>query len=220
MLLFAGEVAIPSTCVYWDPNSPQGKATEVTRNRMYAILAALWPADDRIVGPPPTFDEIMAGVPNKAVIGNISACYANENDPTSDQVKDLSSMDHMTTQPNKVWSGVHFLMHNQPAPMSPSRVSASKAMAAFLLENFWCDDCRGFFYEGIVATYGMPPDSMDPDAHARWWWWGHNVASEHVANVRSGHPWIHQLGAPDVEKYQNPFFMSWEDAVKQWKVIV
>lgn len=60
-------------------------------------------------------------------------------------------------------------MHNQPAPMSPARVEGSRAMASFLLENFWCTDCRGFFYEGIVARYGMPPESNIPRDHARYW---------------------------------------------------
>lgn len=48
--------------------------------------------------------------------------------------------------------------------------------------------------------------------------WGHNVASEHVANIRGGHPWIHQFGEASVAKYQNPYFMMWHDAVEQWKV--
>ena len=64
----------------------------------------------------------------------------------------------------------------------------------------------------------LPPDRPDPTAHARWWWWAHNVASEHVATTRGGHPWIHQSGAPDVERYQNPYFMTFEDAVTQWAV--
>ena len=31
---------------------------------------------------------------------------------------------------------------------------------------------------------------------------------------------MHQLGAPDVVKYQNPFFMEWETAVRQWTIPV
>jgi len=220
MLLFAGEVGWPATCVYWDNSTQLGKATATARTRMYAILAALWPADENLVGPPPTFDEIMAGVPNQSIIKDINACYANENNAESEQVKELQELNKMAVQPNKIWSGAHFLMHNQPLLMTAARVAGSKALASFLLDYFWCDDCRGFFYEGVVATYGMPPDSLDPEAHAKWWWWGHNVASEHVATSRGGHPWIHQLGAPDVVKYQHPFFMAWEDAVTQWRVEV
>jgi len=82
----------------------------------------------------------------------------------------------------------------------------------------WNTLCRGFFYEGIISTYGLPPDRPDPTAHARWWWWAHNVASEHVASIRGGHPWIHQAGAADVAQYQNPYFMTWQDAVRQWAV--
>jgi hypothetical protein len=192
------------------------RATEAARNQLYAILANLWPTDDQLFGPPPTFDEVMAGVPSTDITDDISACYENENVAGSDVAKDLAEMNHMTTQPNKIWSIVHLLMHNQPAVLTNSRIESSKAMASFLLENFWCDDCRGFFYGGIITPYGMPPDSNNPEAHARWWWFAHNVASEHVANIRGGHPWIHQLGAPDVEKYQNPFFMTFSDAVEQW----
>lgn len=131
----------------------------------------------------------------------------------------------------------------------------------------------GFFYEGIVSVFGLPPEVPDGEAHAKWWWFAHNVASgahthampawagrlpptrragwaagggaasgpacklpalatdpepshtpcihppaEHVANVRGGHPWIHQIGAPDAVQYQNPWFMRWEDAVVQWRV--
>lgn len=39
-----------------------------------------------------------------------------------------------------------------------------------------------------------------------------------MANVRGGHPWIHQVGAPDAAQYQNPWFMRWEDAKTQWTV--
>lgn len=35
----------------------------------------------------------------------------------------------------------------------------------------------GFFYEGIVSTYGLPPEAPDAEANAKWWWFAHNVAS-------------------------------------------
>ena len=153
--------------------------------------------------------------------------------------------------PSQVWSLVHFVMHNQPEPMSGARAQASRALAVWLLNNFWCDDCRGeggvhvqgccgergcvcsrlqrgragpgrramvppaggaagagvaaglqpqldpshptrsllrsthlppppapgFFYEGIVSVYGLPPEAPDAEAHAKWWWFAHNVAS-------------------------------------------
>lgn len=44
---------------------------------------------------------------------------------------------------SQIWSLVHFVMHNQPAPMSNERMQASRALAIWLLNNFWCDDCRG-----------------------------------------------------------------------------
>lgn len=34
-------------------------------------------------------------------------------------------------------------MHNQPEPMTSARAQASRALAVWLLNNFWCDDCRG-----------------------------------------------------------------------------
>lgn len=103
MLLFAGEVGWPATCVYWDNSTQLGKATAIARTRMYAILGALWPADDKIVGPVPSFDEIMAGVPNKVIVNDIDACYANENNEKSEQVKELQELNLMATQPNKVF---------------------------------------------------------------------------------------------------------------------
>lgn len=158
----------------------------------------------------------MAGVPNSDITANISACYQEEGSAGSAVARQLAALGHMTTQPNKIWSLAHFLVHNQPAFMGPDRVEGSKALASILLETFWCDDCRGFFYGGIISVYGMPPDAPDATAHARWWWWAHNVASEHVASIRAGHPWIHQAGAADVARYQNPYFMTFEDAVAQW----
>jgi len=133
------------------------------------------------------------------------------------QAKALANLGLLAAQPNKVWSAVHFLMHNQPTPMSSLQVQASQALASFLLERFWCDDCRGFFYTAVILEYGLPPNANNPDDHAKWWWQAHNAASEHVASIRGGHPWIHQDGAAEVAKFQNPYFMPWEDAVAQWK---
>jgi len=136
------------------------RATEKARLRLHKIMGAVWPVAG--LGPVPTYDEVMAGVPNLHVTANINACYANENsnDPNNIYVKELAQMDAMTSFPNKVWSLVHLLVHNQPSPLTRERVQGIQAIAAFLLENFWCDDCRGFFYGGIVARYGMPPDTM------------------------------------------------------------
>lgn len=135
------------------------RATESARRRLYQIMGAVWPVAG--LGPVPTYAEVMAGVPNSAVTANIDACYANENgDPNNIYVKELAQMEAMSAFPNKIWSLVHLLVHNQPSPLTRERVQGFQAIAAFLLENFWCDDCRGFFYGGIVARYGMPPDTM------------------------------------------------------------
>merc|ERR1712170_302896 len=92
--------------------------------------------------------------------------------------------------PNLIWSLIHFMMRNQRAPMPQKAVDASQALATHLSENFWCNDCRGFFTIGVLSAYGLPPDAPNGEAHARYWNLGHNVASEHVATTRGGHPWI------------------------------
>ena len=46
---------------------------------------------------------------------------------------------------------------------------------------------------------GGPPLMSIPD-----------TPQEHVATTRAGHPWIHQIDA--LKEYQNPFYMSWDDA--------
>jgi hypothetical protein len=44
------------------------------------------------------------------------------------------------------------------------------------------------------------------------------VATEHVASIRGGHPWIFGLKEEPYVEYQNPYFLPWEDAVAQWTV--
>ena len=271
LLLFPGEVGWVASCVFWDNTTAVGRATETARRKMYAIITKLWPVES-IGGAVPSYEELMAQIPVANITGNITNCYANENTDGSVIASDLAVLNRMSMQPNQIWSLAHFVTFNQPAPMSNARVEGSKALAAHLAEQFWCDDCRGFFYEvslilltlktvlpsrtswfafynvflscpyntkpyrlsrikfsnlhifssfqGILVRYGMPPDSNDPEEHAKWWWWGHNVASEHTAATRGGHPWIYQFGDIDALQYQNPFFMSWEDAVAQWRVEV
>lgn len=214
ILLYPGEIASPGECAYWNRTSNVGVSVLATQHRIYNIAAALWPTQlfDEI----PSFDEVMRLIPDPNLFGSPSDCVAQADVPGSDINKALASAATLSSQPNQVWSLVHFMMHNQIAPLSPKRVAASRSLAAHLSESFWCDDCRGFFSVGVIEVYGLPPLSTNPEDHAHWWWYGHNVASEHVASTRGGHPWIHELGERDVASFQNPYFMTWKDAVDMW----
>merc|ERR1711998_690153 len=79
-------------------------------------------------------------------------------------------------------------------------------LASHLSENFWCNDCRGFFTIGVLSAYGLPPSAADGEAHARYWNFGHNVASEHVATTRGGHPWINTIAEVQEKGIYNPFY--------------
>ena len=129
----------------------------------------------------------------------------------------LAKADVLAAQPNKVWSLVHFLTFNllEVQIQIQQKGLASQAMASLLAQNFWCNDCRSFFQVGVIEHFGLPPLGSAIDI-ARWWWHAHNVASEHVATTRAGHPWIHQLDA--LKEYQNPFYMNWHDAYEMWHV--
>ena len=214
MLLFPGEIASPGDCAFWDRSSKIGAVVLDTQHKFYNIAAALWP--NHLFDAIPSFDDVMKMIPDPNGLGSTQDCLSQAGNKGSNIAKALASAGTLSSQPNQVWSMVHFLMHNQQNPMTPRQVAASRAMAGHLSETFWCDDCRGFFTVGILERYGMPPQSSNPEDHARYWWFGHNVASEHVATTRAGHPWIHQLGADDAVRYQNPYFMTWEDAVQQW----
>ena len=133
----------------------------------------------------------------------------------------LANAAQRASRPALVWSLVHWTMHNLPRTLTREQVEASKAIALILKDLFWCNDCRGFFAIGVLGSVGYPPDSTRREDHARYWNMGHNIASEHVATTRGGHPWIFQLANQSAgpftgEAYQNPFFMPYEAAVRQW----
>lgn len=214
ILLYPGEIATPGDCAFWNRTSNVGVSVLVTQHRFYNIVAALWPTE--LFGKFPSFDEVMQLIPDPNLFGSPSDCVAQANVPDSAINKALAEAGTLSSQPNQVWSLVHFVIHNQQAPLSPKRIAASRALAAHLSESFWCDDCRGFFSVGVIERYGLPPLSSDPEDHAKWWWYGHNVASEHVASTRGGHPWIHELGEKGVASFQNPYFVTWKDAVEMW----
>jgi len=132
--------------------------------------------------------------------------------------KALALTGSWANRPNLVWSLIHFVMHNQPSPMSREAVAASRALANHLSENFWCNDCRGFFTIGILSSVGLPPETTDGEAHARYWNLGHNIASEHVASTRGGHPWINTLEEAAASGIENPFYVPFETSVQMWHV--
>uniref|UniRef100_A0A0G4HZL4 Sulfhydryl oxidase n=1 Tax=Chromera velia CCMP2878 TaxID=1169474 RepID=A0A0G4HZL4_9ALVE len=221
LLLFPGEVGSPATCSFWNSQTPLGSRALSTRRRGYQIIAALWPSASSL-SPPASFEELMGVLEGeglervKGALEEEGKCEEGEKEKGSEVAKALANLGKLAAMPNQVWSLTHFAMHNLESPMTQKQVEASQALAGFLLENFWCTDCRGAFYEDVIKVTGMPPESTAPRAHAKWWWHGHNLASEHVATTRGGHQWVFQLGEGGVKQFQNPFFMRWEDAVKMW----
>merc|ERR1739848_106353 len=152
---------------------------------------------------------------------NMTACKQAtevEQDEQSDFASALATAGIWASKPNLVWSLIHFVMHNQPQPMPRKAVDASRALASHLSENFWCNDCRGFFTIGVLSEYGLPPSVTDGEAHARYWNFGHNVASEHVATTRGGHPWINDLASAHDAGVSNPFFVPYETSVAMWRM--
>jgi hypothetical protein len=213
--LNAGEISWAAQCKYWDVSTPGGQSTQRIRERVYAVTRALWPVN--LLGPVPTQAAIHRLLPNVMSRG-AQYCYDNENVPGSIIAKQLAELGMIASRPNQIWSWVHFLTFNLPNPVSFAQLEASRAIVNILLDAFWCDDCRGFFYGGIVAVYGNVPETTDPMKIAAYFNLAHNVASEHVASIRGAHPWIFQFGEPAVAKYQNPYFMTFDDALKTWKM--
>jgi len=215
LLLYPGEVQAPNNCSFWSDAH-----VEAVRRQGYKIFKALWP--EKLVGPYPTYKEVnetfynISGVNLMAM--DTENCRIEDDDDLSPTAEALATASTWSMQPNMVWSLIHFLMHNQPSPMSPKAVEASQALASHLSENFWCNDCRGFFTIGVLSVYGLPPSVTDGEAHARYWNFGHNVASEHVATTRGGHPWINTIAKVQEKGLYNPFFVPYETSVAMWRV--
>lgn len=148
---------------------------------------------------------------------DFETCKKESNETGSLTANTLASLGQAATRPNYVWSVVHFLVHNAQNPMPSQSITASRNIAIHLSQRFWCTNCRAYFTEGILEVYGLPPHSNNPEDHAKYWNYGHNVASEHVASTRGDDPWYYQLGDSSVSDYQNPFYISFEEAQKQWK---
>jgi len=220
LMLYPGEVDFPGSCTFW--NSPH---VAEARETMYEIIGALWPS--HLVGPYPSYSAMKKHLWKVGDINlpDLSEEYCHQ-ETDHDEKKHspvsraLATAGKWGARPNLLWSLIHFVMHNQPAPMPRRAVEASQALATHLSENFWCNDCRGFFTIGVLSAYGMPPDVADGEAHARYWNLGHNVASEHVATTRGGHPWIVSFDEGQAKGVGNPYYMPYETSVKMWRVDV
>lgn len=119
MLMYQGEVAFAASCAFWDTSKPMGQSVLAAREQLYAIMGALWPTD--LVGPPPTLEELMAPWDVSSLTDDMAACYEDEGKPGSAVAKKLAMLGDAASQPNKVWSLVHWTMHNQPEPMTTAR---------------------------------------------------------------------------------------------------
>src|SRR4051812_43195866 len=104
-----------------------------------SAYSALWPV--ALVGDFPSFGDVMELVKNLNLYGTSAECVEQSKVAGSTIANALAELGTIGNQPNQVWSLFHFFVHNQPNPMSAKRVAASRALAAFLSENFWCDDC-------------------------------------------------------------------------------
>jgi len=220
LLLFPSEVAGQMTCDYW--TGDQAPFTADVRRVTHAIFQALWPTD--LVGSYPTLAEMEDNMRRLmgADLGSLTpeACAAGAKEEGNAIAEAIALAGVWSSRPNLVWSLIHFVMHNQPAPMTNDAVAASRALASHLSENFWCNDCRGFFTVGVLGVVGLPPESTDGEAHARYWNLGHNIASEHVATTRGGHPWINTLDEAKAAGVANPFFVPYETSARMWRAPV
>jgi len=216
MLVFEGEIVWTATCDFWDTSKPLGKGALRVRQQGYEIARLLWPT--RLVGPIPSFNAVMQTIPNVMANG-YKECVRQSKIPNSAISKQLAQIGAMSMRPNLLWSFIHLATFNLPNPVSKEQSEANRFLATWLAENFWCDDCRSFFQIGVIQEYlSLPPLSSNPNDLAVWWWKAHNMAAEHFATSRGSHPWNFQLGETGYEQYQNPFFMTWEDAMAMWKV--
>eukprot|EP00122_Pirum_gemmata_P000056 Pgem_evm1s42 len=236
--LFAGEKATPATCEFWYEDEPTGiGASRLKQQRVnYNIAAALWPSEK--LGPIPTYEKMKSLLPDPSLNTKTYAeckkisndyhvisekCTNGEENKNSTNCLVVNSLREAMgmMRPNMVWSLIHLLMHNMPKKMTLEQTQASQAIAVTLQQNFWCTDCRGFFSIGILKEYGMKLlESFNSEDHAKFWWLGHNTASEHVASVRGGHPWIYEVDDDLIKEIggSSPYFMSWNDAVAQWSI--
>jgi len=239
MLLSPGEIISAGTCDYWSDgggaSSGWPKRMTDLRKNIYKLFDVLWPKHLPKFATLTSFEEIqkLFGLPYATYK---SCTQANKKTDAECPIENKSKLCvlhrqlvHAATlsiQPNKVWSIIHWVMTNleEDKDMSLDQVEASRAIALIMRDNFWCNDCRGFFDTGVLGVLGYPPKSTRAADHEHYWNLGHNQASEHVATTRGSHPWIMQLAGQsntmlDYGKYQNPFFVPYPQAHTQWKQV-
>lgn len=225
VMMYPGEVQWPAWCSYW-VGGLGAEDVRATWQTNHAVFCALWPALDspagQLVGPCPSIEELFADAMESLTesfgvsLMNITKdeCDHGMHVKGSNVSNALATAGTWASKANLIWSMIHFVMHNQPSPMPSEAVAASRALAGQLSQSFSCNDCRGFFTIGVLAEYGLPPTSIDGEAHARYWNFGHNVASEHVATTRGGHPWI----VPLADGIGNPFYLPYNTSKNMWHV--
>mmetsp|Transcript_74098 Transcript_74098/g.131021 ORF Transcript_74098/g.131021 Transcript_74098/m.131021 type:complete len:652 (+) Transcript_74098:49-2004(+) len=224
-MLYPTEYASCGSCDFWDVSTRHGTYQLNVREMNYNIAKALWPKHVFGGRDIPSLADVQNMLPNPFNIpGMTSAKCAQESQVEGSQVSNLLARGHqMCTQPNKVWSVVHFLTFNLKSPVSMEQQQAAKAIAVMLEQNFWCNDCRGFWAGLMETSVGLPPTSSNAYDFAHYFWNGHNQATEHIATTRGGNPWIHQLGRElgglnhvKVSDIQNPFYMTFQAAYNMW----
>ena len=225
-MLYPSEIASQGSCAYWDRTTSVGRSVLLVRQQVYRIASELWPSHV-LKASPPSLETLSRLLPDPfeylVKVRGMTREKASEMCPKLAQLKSsrvaklLAEAQVLASQPNKVWSLVHFLTFNLLEVQIHQKGLASQALASLLAQNFWCNDCRSFFQVGVIEQFGLPPLGSGIEI-ARWWHHAHNVASEHVATTRAGHPWIHQLDA--LKEYQNPFYMTWQDAYEMWRADV
>lgn len=219
MLLYGGEKAILGGCPFWYNETAIGKERLTIQKAAYTIISTLWPG--HIYGEVPTYEEMVENVlPAPQNYGTLDQClddFSNMTSPTRTELLKARTF----LRPTRIWSAIHNSVHNiKDGIMTPAQVDASRAIAILLQQNFWCTDCRGFFAIGILAEYGYPPNTNNAKDHQEYWNLGHNVASEHTASTRGGHPWLNTVGNKYVAKYggTKPFYMPLKTAIEMWTI--
>lgn len=240
MLLSPGEIVSAGSCDYWykqldytafDDTAGWPQRLAKLRESIYNIFDTLWPkhlAGFEELIPFQTIEDDVFVMPTatneQCQLAATAVCEPNDNSEICILQRHHVYIARLIQQPNKVWSLIHWVMTNlkEEEEMTTQQVEASQAIALILHDNFWCSDCRGFFDGGVLGVLGYPPSSTRAIDHEFYWYRGHNEASEHVASVRGSHPWIMQLAGQSSgpvigTEFQNPFFLTYEDAHLQWK---
>merc|ERR1711988_933624 len=136
LLLYPGEVLAPWDCEFWTDEHVQN-----AMSTGYSIAEALWP--HHVVGPYPSWEEIsneffVVQIGNDRsynLLKNMTADICQIKDEDKQDVVDAlasTALGAWSSMPNLIWSLIHFMMHNQRAPMPQKAVDASQALATHL----------------------------------------------------------------------------------------